>query len=705
MSAAAIGRRVAQLREGVGMKQAELAQRVTWSQAVLSRAEAGDRELAPDELQGLLEAIGTPEAAALAEIVARQWQYLPTPPLDHLDQDLLWRAERVIGELTAQSEAEEIRPAFKTRLDEYIADIADRVDLILRRDHQVAFMGAIGTGKSTAICRATGLEYITAQGQSAPVLETGAGGITLCDVSLKVGPGYGVIVTPRSAEEIRADVADFAEQIYRRIGPSPAAAEPTDESIIAVPREIERAIRNMSGLRPTRTKRADGKSLRTDPALEIAKTLDSSRELIVEVLSRMGLPRRDRSEAWYDGISHGDPLAWLAETFLEINNGRHPEFSLPARVDLIVPGLLETADLTVGVVDTRGLDGITARADLEERLLDTHTVSILCSGFNDAPEQAVQHLFDRAQAIGNPQIATHAALVVLTRADEALKVKDEAGDLAESINDGYELKGEQVSNALSPFGLSELPVEFYNAMSDEPERLNVFIRERIESTREGFRRGLSEVIAAADELLANVEKAQVWEVQREAGRIINTWLEEHRAPPKIGGHVHDTLMTEIRNAHASTVNAAIRREGEWYSLSYSHQLGFGARRLAVASLRDWFTGFTAVCDTQAKTHPEAAELLGQVSRLMSQSYEELLKKMQLAGVTLYREQLQLAQTLWLALASEWGNGPGYKERVATQQGVWFDQTNQTKIESEIVAILNREWHSVLVRVAAILDIL
>jgi len=60
---------------------------------------------------------------------------------------------------------------------------------------------------------------------------------------------------------------------------------------------------------------------------------------------------------------------------------------------------------------------------------------------------------------------------------------------------------------------------------------------------------------------------------------------------------------------------------------------------------------------------------------MSQSYEDLLKKMHLAGETLYREQLQLAKALWADLGAEWGQGSGYKDRVAVKQGGWFDEPN------------------------------
>ncbi|MBS0172404.1 MAG: helix-turn-helix transcriptional regulator, partial [Nitrospira sp.] len=95
ISALELGQHLTQVRERAGVKQAELARKVTWSPAVLSRIESGERPLAPEELTLLLDAIGTPEAAQLSRALRRQWRILPRPSLDHPDQDLLWAAEEV----------------------------------------------------------------------------------------------------------------------------------------------------------------------------------------------------------------------------------------------------------------------------------------------------------------------------------------------------------------------------------------------------------------------------------------------------------------------------------------------------------------------------------------------------------------------------------------------------------------------------------
>ena len=120
--------------------------------------EAGEREVSDDELETLLDAIGTTEAAEFADILRRQWEVLPRPALDHPDQELLWQAEEVAASLGALVDKPETRQAFGRRLNEYVDEIRHLAGWLQRRQHQLAFIGSIGVGKSTAICRATGLE-------------------------------------------------------------------------------------------------------------------------------------------------------------------------------------------------------------------------------------------------------------------------------------------------------------------------------------------------------------------------------------------------------------------------------------------------------------------------------------------------------------------------------------------------------------------
>lgn len=171
----------------------------------------------------------------------------------------------------------------------------------------------------------------------------------------------------------------------------------------------------------------------------------------------------------------------------------------------------------------------------------------------------------------------------------------------------------------------------------------------------------------------------------------------------VGGHVHDTLLDEIRRAYASSVNAAIRRDGEWRSLSYAHQLGHGARKLAVAALQESVTEFAGLCKTLSDSMPEASELLAQARQLMNTAYDELLRKVQLTSLTLYRKQLRQSPQFWADNAEEWGRGPGYINRVLHRNREWFQAQQRHDLEDQLKSVLEREWRTALERVEAIFE--
>ena len=105
------------------------------------------------------------------------------------------------------------------------------------------------------------------------------------------------------------------------------------------------------------------------------------------------------------------------------------------------------------MIDTRGIDRTAARADLERRLDEPHTLALLCSDFNGAPAAATHMLLERAKRAGVWRLERNAALLVLPRANEALAVKDENGVRAQTTDEGYLLKAESVALVLEPLGL------------------------------------------------------------------------------------------------------------------------------------------------------------------------------------------------------------------------------------------------------------
>lgn len=697
-----LGNELARIRENAGLKQVELARRITFSPAVLSRIENGERVAASEEIHQILDEIGTDESIRLKNALTREWFVLRRPDLDHPDQELLWQAEAVARQLEELKASPEIKRAFEQRVSTYIGELQSAAGLLMKRDHQVAFIGSIGIGKSTAICRITNMEVpIPDAPHKTPVLEAGAGGITICEVHLRRGPGFGIIIEPRSDEEIRADVSDFADYIS-----GSASGEYNEEDSQGISKEVGRAIRNMTKLRIRREKGEDGKTVRRDDARCLAEEISDRRELKVELLSRMELPRRDRRDIWHEANSGMPPLEWLKDTFEKINNGRHPDFSLPRRIEVIVPEpIISADDLSVKFIDTKGIDRTAARADLEVLLDDSHTLAVLCTGFNNAPATETIQLLERAKESGLRRLPERVAILVLPRPNEALAVKDDSGDKVEEITEGYELKSEQVAMRLQSLGVGELAVGFFDAFTDDPSTLRAFLVGGLRRSREAFRLRLKEIIENAKNLLLNNEKEEAHAVIDQASSLLKTWFAQHRMPESISAHIQDSLMSQISDAYASSLRASINREGEWHNLNFGYQLGFGARRLATLSIGRSVQGFSEICRNMAATpdFEDARELIQQTDRLVQSAYDELLQKVQLMGLASFRDHLKLDQAFWNDCRSEWGQGGGYKSRIASRNLDWFAQPERRALEQAVLKMIAREWSDALDRIEQMLS--
>lgn len=699
-----IGHFLSQIREQAGIKQAELAKKITWSPAMLSRIEVGERSLSPDELQTIIEGIDTPEALHLSEILQRHWSILPRPPLTHPNQDILWNAEQVAQKLFALSEQPEIKQSFQRRLEAYIIHIKNLAEQLLKREHQIAFIGSIGIGKSTAICQLANLTIPNPNGNFDAVLEVGAGGITVCEVHLLTGAEYELRIESRTDEEIRADIRDFADYLLRSTNIKQVIdKDDADNDFQGISKEIERALRNMSGLKIRREK-TDGKTVRTDEAKELTQQFTEERELTIEIMARMQLHKRDSRSVLYQSSTGKSPLKWLKDTFELINNGRHPDFTLPKRIEVVVPyPLLNHSECSVRIIDTKGIDRTATRADLEGHLNDLHTLTVLCSGFNNAPAAEPRLILERAKGIGVQTLELNSSLLVLARTGESLAVKDESGQHVESVEDGYELKAEQVEVALEPLGLSQLPIYFFNAYQDDVTRLQSFLNQRLTAVRDSFRKQLNEIIEDTKRLLVNHEQEQVQEVIRDVGKRIESWIKQHEVLPPLNTHIQDDLIKSMNQAYASTIRATIWRKGKWSNLDYHHHLSHGSRLLANTLLSGNVSSFKDFCMTLSgdSEYIDAQDFIKQAENILSSAFDELLRKIEETGKTYFSDELISEDALWRKCEAEYGQG--YRNRVVQHNNDWFKDERRKRLEQDIYAFIEREWKLVLNKVSALIE--
>ncbi len=368
--------------------------------------------------------------------------------------------------------------------------------------------------------------------------------------------------------------------------------------------------------------------------------------------------------------------------------------------------LFKTSDLTVRIIDTKGIDRTAAREDVEMHLDDPHTLAVLCSTFNNAPAAEARLLLERAKDAGVRSLEINTALLVLPRPGEALAMKDDATSTpVESPDEGYELKAEQVELALQPLGLQNLAVGFYNANEDPATRAQEFLIGRLTAARDAFRIRIQAATNGARALLKNHGEERVRAVLRDAGDSLRTWASLNAKVLPVHAHVQESLLEQIQIAYAATVRASVNREGEWTNLSYSYQIGYGARRIAVLALGKAVEEFSGHCKIMMATprYAEAADLIAQAQRVLTASYEELLRKAQLMGQTVFKDALKADPAFWQRCMAEWGQGPGYKTRVAEHNRKWFADEARNQLEAQLKALVEREWSRALQSVTELLD--
>ena len=335
---------------------------------------------------------------------------------------------------------------------------------------------------------------------------------------------------------------------------------------------------------------------------------------------------------------------------------------------------------------------------------EPNTVMVLCSPFNNAPATELQQQMQLAVNGGNTTVGIKAAILALPRPGEALAVKDDQGIPADSVIDGYELKREQVEMSLSSQNLPYADIGFFNAIEDDPKETVDFLLSLVEGVRSRHRSKLLEVIDGATVLVNNFAEAQVQEVYQLAARRMTVWLDNNREIGDLTARLESSLIAAINRAYASSVRASVRRQGDWYNLNYSYQLGYGAKVTAARSVDHKREDFKAITENllQDEELEPAFGLVRQARRILEDGIDSLLLQSELLGKGIYIQHLKPDSPFWRRCDGEWGQGYGYRGRVAQHHQIWFSDSDRD-FQAMVQELVDREWRQILDRLAAILD--
>ncbi|MEO7466615.1 MAG: helix-turn-helix domain-containing protein [Sphingobium limneticum] len=677
---------LARLRAEIGATQAALAAEANLDQSRVSRIEKGEvtSQGEVDKVLDALAALGSPHARAYKEFCSREWEHVPPPSFFNPQRACLEIADEALANIDAFL-SDESRPwPLRRQIERHRDTLVKGATYLQKMNHNIAFIGPIGVGKSTGLSFLFDLlvpPTLASKPIDRPVLETGAGGTTICEVHIKRGPEFGISLLPLSETELRGLVADFCAARWAVL--KGEMKETADSA--GVSREHDRAIRNMSGLTRKRSTE-NGKIVYADPVSDLVAACASEDEFRTRMLELMKLPERTQRELWYDSATRQHPMEWVMKTFREVNNGRLADVSLPSSIDLIIPDFGRSfGELEINVIDTKGVDDVAVREDLDIRLKDPRTAVVFCTRFNDAPGVTSRSLLQHMrQTYSEPVNTGKVSVLALPRTEEARAMKDDAGEVAMDDAEGYAFKQMQVENELAAEDLAGVPMVFFNVQSDDSAPVREALFYQLSRMRTTVEHRLFDLCAAADEVMKNHEVQALTAAMEEVAERLNSFLGTHPALPARERHAYKEALTTISGIrYAATLWAATRRSGEYSGFNIFHNIGVGAAKDARQRSERWFASlkdYLAVLkgDDGLRLASKTIDQMGQSAIATRTAFLEAVQR---AGMEVYREPLSQAP-IWGQCAGHWGAGPGFKGRVVADLEAWFEKRADLKDKLE-----------------------
>jgi len=682
---------LAELRGTSGLTQRQVAERMSANQTRVSRIEAGDGDEA--DVTAFLAALGTPEAGALAELLALEWVHLPRPSLRHPDLEALVAVERGLGQVREFLDDGQVPTVLAGQAQLLDRRLEEAGRYLLSLDHEVVYVGEIGVGKTTAACRQAGLvlDEATAPDLKGMLLDTGGGRTTLCDVRVETGERFALTVEPVSDEEIYKLVGEVCKGVFEKLSgetsPSTVEFRPAEE--------VERALRNMAGLpRPARSRK--GIAAAPDPAAELAKTFETLEAFTAEFAARLSLWRRSRRTVEFEGIDAKAGRQWLRSTFTGINNGRHEDFSLPDRITVTVPfALVSDARLSITVIDTRGVDGSAVRPDILLHLKNPRAVTLLCSKWGSAPDPSAQALLTHInETDADPALLDRVAIVALARLGDALSMRHDSGEAAENVTEGYEIKLGQVEDALQKIGLAGIDTFAFDASADEPGDLTAFVLERIVAVRKAQADAAQATVAAIAQMIGNRAEAEAMAALATVSGHLTRFADRKAGLRGARRHPYERLLGAVTSLHARTVWAATLRNGRFWNFDVFQYLGDGAAAEAKIRSTEVVAGLTAIIESDLDNGEleSARGFLMQVHANAAQWEADFVNAARHHGAAVYLQPLSRAQELWDACEHDYGLGMGgYRDGVADRLRGWFE--DNVELREELERRVARAWET------------
>ena len=662
-------------RNKSGSTQAKLAKILKVNASLISRLESSewtDGQMAERYLGALQSDLGN----EIITFFSEAWQHLERPDFRHPDREVMREAECALQTLKTFEDSSQFDPILQRPLTKVRERIIKEVEFIRHQDHSIAFIGEIGVGKTTALSFVMNLIKDEKDGPES-IFPTGSGRTTVCEVAIKTTSAFGIAVAPLPEDKIRLLVTDLIKS--------------------GITSELERVIRNMANL-GRKIVQANPPSDETTTIDPLKDLIDQSAEDVVvgEVMAKMELEHRTETQMILPEDMENS-TEWLRSNIRKINNGLHPNFSIPERITVLLPReALRETPYTISVIDTKGVEGTTQRPDLMEQIENTRTITVLCCRFPDAPGKVPLSLVQETLDSGSDALdAERLCLLVLPREPEALGIINDEGEHPNESWEGYAIRKEQVERQFAVDKLPKIPINFFQVGADNPEDVYRWLTSRIKGIRAAKVKRIESHVSAVQGLVTNADVAKTREARRSIAETISQVAAKRCCLPGVKRPAYFQLLAETEKTHHNSIAAAVNRQGDWDNFPVAYILGRGVRRDVHLRTRDIFIRI----DERIAGLKDSFGHLGDIASFLQTLQEDIqewrkdfLSRVAREGRARFIPYLRQATKMWDRCEERYGAGAGYRSAVSEIFQEQFENeagATLEQIESRVKEIWNQ----------------
>ena len=288
-------------------------------------------------------------------------------------------------------------------------------------------------------------------------------------------------------------------------------------------------------------------------------------------------------------------------------------------------------------------------------------------------------------------------LLVLARSQEIDDTQDDVGNRAETPEEAYRIKGDQVQAHLRNLrGAEKIPLLFFDVVTDDHTAMAKAFTQHLGRMRAAHAERIAEVGQVIEELIKRHDEAQTKAAHDQVRRQLRIFVGRHRELSPRVGMVHEPFINAIGRTHVRTVWATTRRKGSWPGLDAYHFLGVGTAMDAQRRSEAAFSGLEELLRNMLgdDSLSPARDYVGELLRNIPVWKERFLGQATSAGREHFKAVMWQDDGLWDECVGFWGQGAGYRNRVASHLRVWCEA--QSSVHDLVEKRVQESWRGCFV---------